>query len=163
MTELDGGSGNNAFAEAVQCGESAPASVVEHRADRVDQVGQEYRVDLGDRVDRIDRANRIEAVPSSGEIAVADMDYQLSELTGVDGSRFYEITSNLWARFGENPPCVVYLGTGRHGGGIVLRPMYVRSSDGSWINTSSGKPISPSLSAKFITHETGQQARCPLS
>lgn len=122
MTELDGGSSNNVFAEAAQGGERAPASVVEHR---------------------------VEAVPSSGEIAVADMDYHLSELTGVDGSRFYEITSNLWARFGEDPLQVVYLGTGRHGGGIVLRPLYVCSPDG-WINVSSGKPISPSLSAKFM-------------
>lgn len=70
-------------------------------------------------------------------VAVIDMDRARNVLVGEDGRRYREAESNTWVAVDD--PSVVYLGTGRHGGGIVLRALYVRSG-GEWVNATTGKP-----------------------
>ncbi|WP_158539764.1 hypothetical protein [Gordonibacter sp. 28C] len=71
-----------------------------------------------------------------GEVSVRDMDHERSLLIGIDDRAYREVETNIWAA-GEVPD-VLYLGTGRHGGGIVLRPLYVLA-DGTWLNVSTGR------------------------
>lgn len=70
-------------------------------------------------------------------VAVVDMDRARNQLVGEDGRRYSEAEPNIW--ISADDPSIAYLGTGRHGGGIVLRALYVH--DGSrWLNASTGKP-----------------------
>lgn len=48
---------------------------------------------------------------------------------------FFELNSNIWKERGSK---AAYLGTGRHGGGIVLRIMFVEV-DGHWFNVATGQ------------------------
>ena len=77
------------------------------------------------------------ARPRIAPVAVVDMDRARNQLIGEDGRRFGEVEPNTWAALDD--PSVVYLGTGRHGGGIVLRALYVHE-DGGWVNASTGRP-----------------------
>ncbi|MGN0078302.1 MAG: GAF domain-containing sensor histidine kinase [Coriobacteriales bacterium] len=43
---------------------------------------------------------------------------------------------------------VAYLGTGRHGGGIILRPLFIKES-GSWVNATTGKEAPTELADSF--------------
>ena len=70
------------------------------------------------------------------EVPVCDMDWEHSLLIGTDGRAYREIETNIWAA--SATPDVLYLGTGRHGGGIVLRPLYVQIC-GTWLNVSTGR------------------------
>ncbi len=57
--------------------------------------------------------------------------------TDTGGKRaFFELNSNIWKERGSS---AAYLGTGRHGGGIMLRIMFVEV-DGSWLNVATGQP-----------------------
>lgn len=76
----------------------------------------------------------MEKVP---EVAVCGIDRERGLLLGADGQAFREWEPNTWVVAGEEHPGVVYLGTGRHGGGIVLRPLFVRDVAG-WRNASTG-------------------------
>lgn len=81
------------------------------------------------------------------EVPICDMQSVGSLLEGVDGRTFREIATNIWANV-EGGDGVVYLGTGRHGGGIVLRPLFVML-DGVWVNASTGKEAQPELAGSF--------------
>ena len=78
------------------------------------------------------------------EVRVVDMDAAKNQLVGEDGSRFEEVETNIWGRVA--PPAglgrrrILYLGTGRHGGGIILRALYVRTAAGAWLNGATGAP-----------------------
>mgnify|MGYP004478641597 CR=1 FL=1 len=70
-------------------------------------------------------------------VSVVDMDRELNQLIGEDGRRYVEVEPNTWTCADDRS--VVYLGTGRHGGGIVLRALYVRTDSG-WVNATVGRP-----------------------
>lgn len=73
-----------------------------------------------------------------GEVPICDMESDANLLYGVDGRVFCEVETNIWANRNRREG-VAYLGTGRHGGGIVLRPLFVEI-DGEWFNATTGKP-----------------------
>ena len=62
------------------------------------------------------------------EIPIASI-CSLHSLLGKDGLVYHEIETNLWAAGSESECAVVYLGTGRHGDGIVLRPLFIKDGD----------------------------------
>ena len=73
-------------------------------------------------------------------IAVVGVDSERNLLKGEDGRFYRECEPNTWA-VADGPVDAVYLGTGRHGGGSVLRVLFVRSEDGSgWVNATTGRP-----------------------
>lgn len=88
------------------------------------------------------------------EVAVCDMDAKASLLIGVDGRRFEEVKTNLWMPV-EGARDTAYLGTGRHGGGIVLKPLYV-ALDGSWRNVTTGREAPLGLSCAFALYRQAE-------
>lgn len=78
-------------------------------------------------------------VTRASEVGVVSIDRARGVLVGSDGRRYREWEPNTWAVDGEDSPQVVYLGTGRHAGGIVLRPLFVYAA-GEWVNATTGKP-----------------------
>lgn len=81
------------------------------------------------------------------EVAICDMDSRTQLLTGVNGCVYREINTNIWVNALEYDG-VAYLGTGRHGGGIILRPLFVES-DGKWLNASTGAEAPRDLAESF--------------
>ena len=83
-------------------------------------------------------------IPEFPEVAVCDIDAPGNRLIGADGRSSAEADPNTWVpETGFRD--VVYLGTGRHGGGVVLRPLFVKRA-GVWINVSTGKPAPSGVS-----------------
>lgn len=73
-------------------------------------------------------------------VAIVGMDPDRRLLKGEDGLLYRECEPNTWVAT-DGPINAVYLGTGRHGGGIVLRVLFVKSEDGSgWVNATTGRP-----------------------
>ena len=65
-------------------------------------------------------------------------------LRSADGRVFREIKTNIWmdaAADTRKTGNIAYLGTGRHGDVIVLRPLFI-NIEGEWINASTGKKSS---------------------
>ncbi len=65
-------------------------------------------------------------------------------LRSADGRVFREIKTNIWmdaAVDTRKTGNIAYLGTGRHGDVIVLRPLFI-NIEGEWINASTGKKSS---------------------
>ncbi len=75
-----------------------------------------------------------------GEVGVVDMDGSKKQLVGADGKVYHEIDFNVWADvdLSRRDVEVVYLGTGRHGGGVTLRPLFFKE-DGIWYNFTTGR------------------------
>ncbi len=71
------------------------------------------------------------------EVPVCGMEDMPLVLRGVDGNWYTEIDGNIWMAVGGEGT-VAYVGTSRHGGHMVLRPLYVRI-DGTWRNLMTGK------------------------
>lgn len=69
------------------------------------------------------------------DFLVADMDAASNTLFSSDGVGFREVHPNIWMHPGAD---CAYLGTGRHGGGITLRLLYVRFND-AWVNVETGR------------------------
>ena len=72
-----------------------------------------------------------------GEVPVCGMEELPLVLRGVDGNRYTEVDGNIWMAIGGEGS-VAYVGTSRHGGHMVLRPLYVMV-DGVWRNLITGK------------------------
>lgn len=70
------------------------------------------------------------------DFLVADMDAAANVLYSSEGTAFQEVHPNIWMHPGDG---CAYLGTGRHGGGITLRLLYV-CYEGEWINVETGRP-----------------------
>lgn len=87
--------------------------------------------------DRYDMRDHL-AERNIGEVPIRDMDRSQSLLVDERGRRYHEINTNIWARTDGGLRDVVYLGTGRHGGGITLRPLYVKV-EGVWRNATTGR------------------------
>ena len=86
------------------------------------------------------------------EVGVCDITHEPhTVLHGDNGLRYQEIEGNIWMDVLDDP-LVAYLGTGRHQGGIVLRPLYVDVGD-KWVNATTGRDTT--FSAR---HATAQQA-----
>lgn len=83
-----------------------------------------------------------EEAASCADVPICGMDYDTSELTGIDGYVYVQVHSNLWVRRDVPDDPVVYLGTGKHGSGIILRPLFVKH-DGVWRNVVNGR-VAPS-------------------
>ena len=71
------------------------------------------------------------------EVPVCGMEDMPLVLRGVDGNRYIEVDGNVWMAVGGEGD-VAYVGTSRHGGHMVLRPLYVMV-DGMWRNLVTGK------------------------
>lgn len=77
------------------------------------------------------------------EVRICDMDAPRHHLLDEAGGRYEEVETNIWGLVlppGERR--ILYLGTGRHGGGIILRALYVRTDEGEWLNATTGDPAS---------------------
>ena len=79
-----------------------------------------------------------------GEVPVCDMEEMPLVLRGVDGNRYAEVDCNIWMVIGGEGD-VAFVGTSRHGGHMVLRPLYVMV-DGMWRNLMTGKARSWDMS-----------------
>ena len=81
------------------------------------------------------------AAPTTGTtdtagVANAPSTTDTADTADAAGKRaFFELNSNIWKERGSK---AAYLGTGRHGGGIVLRIMFVEV-DGHWFNVATGQ------------------------
>lgn len=69
------------------------------------------------------------------DIPVASMAKNSAFLLDPEGRMFQEVNSNIWMQPHAN---AAYLGTSRHGGGMVLRLMFVKIDD-EWINATTGR------------------------
>ena len=75
------------------------------------------------------------------EVKIDDMDAPKHQLMDAAGHRFEEVETNIWGRMDEGASRrVLYLGTGKHAGGIILRALYFKLESGEWINASTGSP-----------------------
>ena len=72
------------------------------------------------------------------EIPICDMDRERFVLVDFGGRRYHELKTNLWTEADDDGQDIVYLGTGRHSGGIVLKPLFVKIS-GRWFNVTTGQ------------------------
>ena len=72
------------------------------------------------------------------DIYIKGIDKEAHQLIDADGRRFEEIETNIWGETGIARE-ILYLGTGRHGGGVMLRPLFLRTSGGTWLNSTTGK------------------------
>ena len=72
-----------------------------------------------------------------GEVPICGMEDMPLVLRGVDGNRYTEVDGNVWMAIGGNG-VVAYIGTSRHGGHMVLRPLFVKV-DGVCRNLITGK------------------------
>lgn len=72
-------------------------------------------------------------------VRICGIDAGRGLLEAEGGELFHEVATNLWAPLDRRAPRAVYLGTGRHQGGLVLRPLYADFGKG-WRNISTGKP-----------------------
>lgn len=77
------------------------------------------------------------AVKPCAEVQVCDLDREAGLLVGVDGRSFREVATNLWAPV-DGVQDLIYLGTGRHGAGITLKPLFMLI-DGAWRNVTTGR------------------------
>ena len=71
------------------------------------------------------------------EVPVCGMEDMPLVLRGVDGNRYREVDGNVWMAVGGEG-AVAYVGTSRHGGHMVLRPLFVKIN-GEWRNLITGK------------------------
>lgn len=78
------------------------------------------------------------------EIPIMALDRARAELVGTDGFRYAEIVESIWAPTGVRDIRCVYLQTMTHGGGICLRPLYVREGD-TWVNATTASEAPSSL------------------
>lgn len=78
------------------------------------------------------------------EVPIRDMDREAFLLYGWDGRAFREVGTNIFAEVDERHSDAVYLSTGKHGGGITLRPLYIRVN-GDWLNASTGHKAPPGM------------------
>lgn len=73
-----------------------------------------------------------------GEVPICG--FESLKLIGTDGCVYREtqgFQSNTWEREGEVPPSVIFVGTSRHAGGVVLRPLFVLVEN-VWRNACTG-------------------------
>lgn len=85
------------------------------------------------------------------EVLICDMDAGKHQLIDEAGNRYEEVETNIWGRMeGQGSRRVLYLGTGRHGGGIILRALYVKDDAGAWLNGSTGRPAPFSEAKKAL-------------
>ena len=68
-----------------------------------------------------------------------DLDRRSSVILGDDGLRYREVDTNLWVGEADRPASLAYLSVGRHGGSIMLEPMFLLLG-GVWYNVSTGRP-----------------------
>ena len=71
------------------------------------------------------------------EVPVVGMDDMPLVLHGTDGKSYMEVDGNVWMALGDSHE-VAYVGTSRHGGHMVLRPLFVKL-DGVWRNSTTGR------------------------
>jgi len=106
--------------------------------ERVKQVASRFEVDIP--IIDMDYQKNILYAASSTKSSVSSGVINATGTTSAAaiGSKraFYELNSNIWKERGSS---AAYLGTGRHGGGIMLRIMFVRV-DGHWVNVATGQP-----------------------
>ncbi|MBO4353175.1 MAG: hypothetical protein J5818_06765 [Eggerthellaceae bacterium] len=72
-----------------------------------------------------------------GEVAVCGIEADPPMLHGVNGCVYLEAEGNIWMSLDEKAD-VAYVGTCRHAGGVVLRPLFVKV-DGVWRNAFTGR------------------------
>lgn len=74
------------------------------------------------------------------DIQICDMQRMPNVLYSSEGREFREVKTNIWAENGPDSDAL-YLSTGRHNGGIMLRLLFVKI-DGVWRNALTGKKVS---------------------
>ncbi len=71
----------------------------------------------------------------ANEVWICGIDAAHHQLIDADGNRFEEVETNLWGRVGAHGSRrAIYLGTGKHGGGITLRLLYKKNNMNEWVN-----------------------------
>ena len=71
-----------------------------------------------------------------GEVPVVDMDAGKLLLFDSHGTAYKEVDTNIWMDLSGKSD-VAYVGTSRHAGGVVLRPLFIRMGD-EWYNAVTG-------------------------
>jgi len=92
---------------------------------------------MSEAVDRMLAARAYCKRAGVAEVPVCGMEDMPLVLHGIDGNRYIEVDGNIWMAVGGEG-IVAYVGTSRHGGHMVLRPLFVKV-DGAWINLVTGK------------------------
>lgn len=74
------------------------------------------------------------------EVRICDMDAAKNQLIDECGRRYEEVETNIWGPLSpKGARRILYLGTGRHGGGIILRALYAKTDAGEWLNSATGE------------------------
>lgn len=76
---------------------------------------------------------------AAAEVPVCDMTDAPLRLYDKDGCAYKEVDTNIWMKADE-PSDAAYVGTSKHGGGVVLRLMFVKD-DGRWVNVITGREL----------------------
>lgn len=72
-----------------------------------------------------------------GEVPVCGIGADPPVLHGTNACAYYEVEGNIWMSADEGAD-VAYVGTCRHAGGVVLRPLFVKV-DGVWRHCLTGR------------------------
>lgn len=78
------------------------------------------------------------------EEPVCGMDYDRITLKDTRGREYVEACTNIWVTGSDDVCNAAYLGCGKHGAGILLRPLFGRI-DGQWYNLGTGQPAPEGL------------------
>lgn len=83
---------------------------------------------------------RFRAEQDVSEVCIWTMNKDHMLLYDVDGNEFEHVETNIWGRSGQaGVRRILYLGTGKHGDRVTLRPLYVKLDDGRWVNSTTAK------------------------
>ncbi len=77
---------------------------------------------------------RLELCP----VFIRNLDRENFTMLGEDGRLYREVDTNLWMAEDEMPARLAYLSVGRHGGSIMLEPLFLCVGD-KWYNVSTGR------------------------
>jgi len=71
-------------------------------------------------------------------VFIRNLDRKNFTMLGEDGRLYREVDTNLWMASDELPARLAYVSVGRHGGSIMLEPLFLRIGD-AWYNISTGR------------------------
>ena len=72
-----------------------------------------------------------------GEVPICGIDPATFEMKGTNGCLYREVDTNIWMNAKEDDG-IAYVGTSRHAGGVVLRPLFL-NIEGIWLNAVTGR------------------------
>ncbi len=99
--------------------------------------------------DKTNPAREYQLRRGAREVPIAGMSKDKERLISSSGESFYELAcSNLWRSDDADKRDFLYVGTGKHAGGVVLRPV-LANVGGHWINVFTGRESSMSIEGQL--------------